>query len=90
MTARDGIDPARRTALTRLSRLPVGTRVTVRYGLPADDSSGKGLTDAVGTLQRRDDDPAAVVLDTRTGPVRIPLADVRLAREVPPARPRRG
>lgn len=83
-------DPGRSTALTRLASLPEGTRFTVRYALPADDASGRRLTDAIGVLRPRDPaDPAAVVLDTRAGPVRIPLAAVRLAREVPPAAPRR-
>ncbi len=90
MTAPEHSDPARRTALERLARLPAGTRVTVRYALPTGDASGKGRTDAIGTLRERsDDDLAAVVLDTRGGPVRIPLADVRLARQVPPPAPRR-
>lgn len=83
-------DPGRRRALTRLASAPEGTRFTVRYDLDSPDPSGARFTDAVGLLQPRDPaDPAAVVLQTRTGRVRIPLAAVRLAREVPPAAPRR-
>lgn len=84
-------DPARRLALRRLRELPPGTRLTVRYALPtADSPSGPRLTDAIGELQpAAAQDPEAVVLQTRKGPVRIALADVRLARPVPPPPPRR-
>lgn len=82
-------DPARRAALSRLAGAAPGARFSVRYALPAGDPSGKGHTDAIGTLESRHDDPPAVTLRTRSGPVRIPLELVRLAREVPPPVPRR-
>lgn len=89
MTSQPPQDPARRTALSRLAGAAEGTRFSVRYALPAGDASGKGHTDAIGTLVSRHDDPPAVTLQTRSGPVTIPLELVRLAREVPPPVPRR-
>lgn len=89
MTSQPQQDPARSIALSRLAGAALGTRFSVRYALPTGDPSGKGRTDAIGTLVCRHDDPPAVTLQTRSGPVRIPLELVRLAREVPPPVPRR-
>ena len=89
MTSQPQQDPAQSIALSRLADAALGTRLSVRYALPTGDPSGKGRTDAIGTLVSRHDDPPAVTLQTRSGPVRIPLELVRLAREVPPPVPRR-
>ncbi|WP_277549980.1 hypothetical protein [Kocuria oceani] len=78
-------------AVELLAGLPSGTRVSVRYALPADDASGLPLTDALGELV--DPDPGGgagtVTVRTRRGDVLIPAAAVRAARVVPPAPPRR-
>ncbi|MFI7496431.1 hypothetical protein ACH9D2_17145 [Kocuria sp. M4R2S49] len=70
-----------------LAGLPPGTRVSVRYALPADDASGLPLTDALGELLTADE--ASVTVRTRRGDVRIGAGEVRAARVVPPAPPRR-
>ncbi|MBS1699527.1 MAG: hypothetical protein JST25_14115 [Actinobacteria bacterium] len=46
------------------------------------------MTDAVGLLRERDDERC--VIETRRGLVTISLADVHLAKEVPPPPIRRG
>ncbi|MHA7306366.1 putative acetyltransferase [Arthrobacter sp. TMN-49] len=69
------------TALERLARFPLGTRVVIRYRIDA------GLTDALGDLVARDD--ASCTISTRTGPVAIKFDDVQLAKAVPPPPPRR-
>lgn len=56
---------------------PSGTRVVVRYRLPDDMA-----TDALGWLHVTDDTHAVVA--TKRGLETIPLADVMLAKEVPP------
>ena len=89
MTSQPQQNPARNIALSRLAGAALGTRLSVRYALPTGDPSGKGRTDAIGTLVSRHDDPPAVTLQTRSGQVLIPLELVRLAREVPPPAPRR-
>jgi len=61
---------------------PLGTRMTVRRRIPG------GFTDAVGDLVERGPDDC--VVETRRGRVRIPLAEVSAAREVPPPPPRRA
>lgn len=56
---------------------PSGTRVVIRYGLP----DGRA-TDAVGWLHMSD--ATHVVVATKRGLETIALADVLLAKEVPP------
>lgn len=71
---------------SRLMALPLGTRVVVRYLI----ENGDRATDALGYLLERDDEH--VVVETRRGPEQIVLADVLLAKPVPPPpapRPRR-
>lgn len=69
--------------LALLLTLPVGTRVVVRYLI----EEGERATDALGVLLERTDDD--VVIQTRRGPERVPLAQVLLAKPVPPAPPPR-
>ncbi len=65
----------------------VGARVALRHRIGERD--GRPLhTDAVGEL--RADGPAAVVVQTRRGPVRVERAAVVAVRAVPPAPPRRA
>ncbi|WP_298584010.1 hypothetical protein [uncultured Kocuria sp.] len=75
------------SALGVLAGLPPGTRVSVRYALPADDASGLPLTDALGELLAADEE--SVTVRTRRGDVLIGAGDLRAARVVPPAPPRR-
>ncbi|MFI7585233.1 hypothetical protein ACH9DO_15795 [Kocuria sp. M1N1S27] len=83
------------SALGLLAGLPAGTRVSVRYALPAGDASGLPLTDALGELVGVDTGTDAagaagtVTVRTRRGDVRIGTAALRAARVVPPAPPRR-
>ena len=70
------------TALERLARLPLGTRMVVRH------RTGTGLTDALGELTSRDG--LSCTIATRTGPVTIRYDDVQLAKEVPPPPARRA
>lgn len=91
-----------RSAVALLRRLPVGARVTVRWALPAGDTSGKRFTDSIGTIASSptlDPDDAArhdsgqgdpLVLDTRHGRVEIPWDAIHLAKPVPPPPPRRA
>ncbi|GAA1759346.1 hypothetical protein [Kocuria aegyptia] len=74
-------------ALGLLAGLPAGTRVSVRYALPADDASGLPLTDALGELLAADEE--AVTVRTRRGDVLIRAGEIRAARVAPPAPPRR-
>lgn len=72
--------------LARLLTIPLGSRVVVRYLI----EDGARATDALGYLLERTEDD--VVVDTRRGPERVPLAQVLLAKPVPPPpepRPRR-
>ncbi|WP_157692831.1 GNAT family N-acetyltransferase [Pedococcus dokdonensis] len=72
-----------------VSNLPLGSRVVVRWRLPAPDpATGATLTDAVGTLVARDDDTLQV--ETSRGLVTVELARVEAAKEVPPRPTRRG
>jgi hypothetical protein len=64
----------------------VGTRIVVRHRRP--DDGGPGLTDVVGILESFDDS-TLTVRDRRGVPVTVALADVFLAKPVPPAPPRR-
>lgn len=58
-----------------------GMRVVVRHRI-----DGGMLSDALGELVQVDDD--ALVIATRRGPVRVPIADITLGKRVPPP-PRR-
>ncbi|MBG0740349.1 ferrous iron transport protein A [Paeniglutamicibacter antarcticus] len=69
------------TAANKLQRLPIGTRVVVRYRIPG------GLTDALGFLKSIDAHRCTV--STRAGDVDIALADIQAAKSVPPAPERR-
>ncbi|RZU60997.1 putative acetyltransferase [Zhihengliuella halotolerans] len=70
--------------------LPAGERIVVRYRLRAS-GHGPTLSDALGTFTgiETDDDGAVVVIETRSGAVKVPLADITHAKQVPPAPPRR-
>ncbi|WP_245633668.1 ferrous iron transport protein A [Amycolatopsis jejuensis] len=61
--------------------IPLGTRVVVRYRIEG------GFTDALGPLVARDDETCTV--ETKRGPVVIPLAAVVAAKPVPPPPVRR-
>lgn len=64
-----------------LTALPIGTRVVVRYRVEG------GFTDALGPLTAIG--AGECVVDTKRGPVTVPLADVALAKPVPPPPARR-
>lgn len=64
-------------AVTFLRSQPAGTRVVIRYTIP----DGRA-TDAVGWLHVSD--ATHVVVATKRGLETIALADVLLAKEVPP------
>lgn len=68
-------------ALELLSALPLGTRVVVRYRIDG------GTTDALGGLTARD--ALSCTVATRSGDVVVALADIQLAKPVPPPPPRR-
>ncbi|WP_109474595.1 ferrous iron transport protein A [Ornithinimicrobium cavernae] len=68
----------------RLRTLPLGSRVVVRYLI----EEGERATDALGELVERTEDH--VVVRTRRGTERVPLAQVLLAKPVPPPPPRRS
>lgn len=74
------------SALRLLADLPAGARVSVRYALPPGDALP--LTDALGELVAADG--RTFTVRTRRGDVVIDAGDVRAARAVPPAPPRRG
>lgn len=65
-----------------------GRRVALRHRIAPEDAPGPGLTDAVGELEP--DGPDAVVVRTRSGPVRVRRDAVVAVREVPPAPARRA
>jgi len=67
---------ARALALGVLDGAALGDRLVVRA------RHGDGARDALGTLSARS--PSAVTIDTRRGPVQVPLADVVAAKPVPP------
>lgn len=71
------------TAVQKLKQLALGSRVVVRYRI-----DGGLLTDALGFLTAVDD--ATCTVQTRSGDVVVPLADVRAAKAVPPAPPPRA
>lgn len=94
-----GLVTTSHSPVKRLRSLPPGTRVTVRWALPAGDASGKKFTDSIGTIASSptldpDDDDARpdsgpgdlLVLDTRHGRVEIPWDAIHLAKPVPPPR----
>ena len=64
-----------------LSQVDIGTRVVVRYRIEG------GLSDALGVLSSRT--PTHCVIDTRRGLTTVDLADVVLAKQVPPSPTRR-
>jgi len=64
-----------------LSQVDIGTRVVVRYRI------GGGLSDALGVLSSRT--PTHCVIDTRRGLTTVDLAEVVLAKQVPPPPTRR-
>lgn len=66
----------------------LGRRVALRHRIAPDDAPGPRFTDAVGELSA--DGPDAVVVHTRSGPVRMRRGDVVAVREVPPAPARRA
>ncbi|WP_154674173.1 putative acetyltransferase [Nakamurella lactea] len=68
-------------AVERLRGLPIGTRVVVRHRVPG------AFTDALGDLVAIDD--ATCTISTRRGEVVIDLAEVALAKPVPPPPPPR-
>lgn len=62
----------------RLRTIPLGTRVVVRYLI----EEGERATDALGELVERTEEQ--VVIQTRRGPEVVPMAQVLLAKPVPP------
>ncbi|MFP5252008.1 MAG: ferrous iron transport protein A [Actinomycetes bacterium] len=67
------------SAADSLTALPLGTRVVVRYRLHGDTHRA---TDALGDLVALD--AVTCTVATRRGDVEIALADVLLAKPVPP------
>lgn len=67
------------TSAHPLHGVPTGRRVVVRYLI----EDGERATDALGELVDRD--ATSVTVRTRRERVRVPLADVVLAKQVPPA-----
>ncbi|GAA4543989.1 putative acetyltransferase [Amycolatopsis samaneae] len=67
--------------MSGLPDVPVGTRVVVRYRIEG------GFTDALGTLLARD--ATTCTVDTKRGPVVVPLDAVVAAKPVPPPPERR-
>ena len=65
-----------------LSQVDIGTRVVVRYRIEG------GLSDALGVLSSRTS--THCVIDTRRGLTTVDLADVVLAKQVPPPPQRRS
>ncbi|WP_125911274.1 MULTISPECIES: GNAT family N-acetyltransferase [Pseudonocardia] len=66
----------------------IGRRVALRHRIADDGATGPRFTDAVGELTP--DGPDAVIVHTRTGPVRVERDAVVAIRAVPPAPPRRA
>ncbi|MFF0147368.1 hypothetical protein ATK36_2128 [Amycolatopsis sulphurea] len=62
--------------LNRLTELPLGTRVVVRYRVEG------GFTDALGPLRERD--ASTCTVETKRGLVVVPLDAVVAAKPVPP------
>ncbi|MFD9888529.1 ferrous iron transport protein A [Amycolatopsis sp. NPDC059027] len=67
--------------MSGLPDVPLGTRVVVRYRIE------DGFTDALGTLLARD--AATCTVETKRGPVVVPLDAVVAAKPVPPPPERR-
>ena len=65
-----------------LSLVDIGTRVVVRYRIEG------GFSDALGVLSSRT--PTHCVIDTRRGLTTVDLAEVVLAKQVPPPPQRRS
>ena len=65
-----------------LPQVDIGTPVVVRYRIEG------GLSDALGVLSSRT--PTHCVIDTRRGLTTVDLADVVLAKQVPPPPQRRS
>lgn len=76
------VGAARPDPRATLAQVPLGRRVVVRSLI----EDGERATDAVGELVDRDRE--TVTVRTRSGPVRIELIRVVLAKEVPPGRAR--
>ncbi|MEP7765279.1 hypothetical protein [Sanguibacter sp. 25GB23B1] len=62
-----------------------GTRVMIRRRLPA--GSTHLFTDVIGTIVRTD--VTGLTLETRSGPVDVPAAEIAVGKPVPPAPARR-
>lgn len=72
-----------------VATLPLGSRVVVRWRLPAPDArSGATQTDTVGTLTGLDEHTLTV--ESARGPVTVERHRVVAARELPPKPTRRG
>ncbi|MGO1497835.1 putative acetyltransferase [Agrococcus casei] len=69
---------------SQLRGLPIGTRVVVRYRLHDGEH---GATDALGDLTAID--AVSCTVATRRGEVRIRIADIVAAKQVPPPPPPR-
>jgi hypothetical protein len=88
------VDATAPTGPVRLGACDIGSRVVVRYRLPADAPGpyGESLTDVVGELLAWPSDPAgSLVVARRSGEqVTVPFALVVAAKKLPPApkRPR--
>lgn len=67
------------TERMNLHGVAIGTRVVVRYLI----EGGERATDALGTLTQRTETHLRV--DTKTGPIDIPINDVVAGKSVPPA-----
>ncbi|ROS23078.1 hypothetical protein [Cellulomonas sp. PhB150] len=81
--------PARHVMPATWRDLPVGSRVVVRRRRDDDPAPDEPpFTDVLGELLAVDD--SGVLIRTRRGEVRVPAADIVLAKPVPPAPPRRG
>ena len=69
--------------------LAPGTRVVVRYTLPAPDGRlSDALGDFLGVLTH--EGPRSITVRTRRGDVVIPTESITHAKPVPPPPPRRG
>lgn len=69
----------RETKRMSLDGVLIGTRVVVRYLI----EDGDRATDALGALTQRTETHLKV--DTKTGPVDIPIKDVVAGKPIPPA-----
>ncbi len=69
----------RDTELMGLDGVATGTRVVVRYLI----EDGQRATDALGILTQRTETHLRV--ETKTGPIDIPITDVVAGKPIPPA-----